>query len=162
VPEWRLKQDVVPGIVTKLLITPDRIGSYDVVCTELCGLGHAVMRARARVLSQADFDAWVKGRTQAASTGGADQGKELFASQGCSSCHTLADAGATGQIGPDLDKVLVGKDAAFVRQSIVDPNAEIAAGYKPDVMPQNFGKLLSTPQLDGLVDYLVSATSKGG
>ena len=50
-------------------------------------------------------------------------------SPACGSCHTLADAGTTGTIGPDLDKVLKGKDAAFIKQSIEDPNAEIAKGY---------------------------------
>ena len=59
VPEWRMKQDVVPGIETKLRITPNQFGEYSVICTELCGLGHSTMRARARVVDRAEFDSWL-------------------------------------------------------------------------------------------------------
>jgi cytochrome c oxidase subunit 2 len=59
VPEWRMKQDAVPGVTTKLVVTPTQIGTFDVVCTELCGLGHAGMRAQARVVSRDDFERWV-------------------------------------------------------------------------------------------------------
>ena len=61
----------------------------------------------------------------------------------CGTCHTLADAGATGQVGPDLDKVLKGKDAAFIKESILDPDTEIAPGFQPGIMPPNFGDTLS-------------------
>lgn len=60
VPEFGQKQDAVPGIQTELVITPTKIGEYDVICTELCGLGHSVMRTSAIVLSQEDYDAWLK------------------------------------------------------------------------------------------------------
>jgi cytochrome c oxidase subunit II len=60
VPEFGQKQDAVPGIETSILVTPTRTGEFAVICTELCGLGHATMRAKARVVTQAEFDAWVK------------------------------------------------------------------------------------------------------
>jgi cytochrome c oxidase subunit II len=160
VPQWRLKQDVVPGIQTKLLITPDRLGTYDVVCTELCGLGHSTMRAQARVLTAAAFKAWVRERKRGVSAGGATQAKELFTAN-CGSCHALSDAGTSGQVGPKLDEALRGKDKAFIRESIVDPNKVIASGYHANVMPQNFGEMFSDAQLNSLVDYLAGATSKG-
>jgi cytochrome c oxidase subunit 2 len=77
----------------------------------------------------------------------------------CASCHTLSDAGATGAVGPDLDEVLPGKNAAFIEQSIVDPNAEIAQGYSEGIMPQDYGEKLDDKQLADLVAYLVQATS---
>jgi len=61
VPEWRIKKDNVPGITTRALITPDEEGTYQLVCTELCGIGHATMRAEVVVESQRDFDKWVRG-----------------------------------------------------------------------------------------------------
>ena len=82
----------------------------------------------------------------------------MFESQGCSGCHTLAAAGSTGTTGPDLDGALKGKSAAFIKTSIVDPNAEIAKGYPPNVMPQTFGDL-PPDQIDSLVAYLVQSTS---
>jgi cytochrome c oxidase subunit II len=60
VPNFGQKMDAVPGIETEILVTPKRLGEFEVVCTELCGLGHATMRARARVVEQAEFDAWVE------------------------------------------------------------------------------------------------------
>jgi cytochrome c2 len=88
-------------------------------------------------------------------------GKDIFTSSGCGSCHTLADAGTTGKIGPDLNKAIK-PDAqkagqalpAFIHQSIVDPNAFIAPGFPKGVMPTNFGTTLNATQLDTLVKYL--------
>jgi cytochrome c oxidase subunit 2 len=94
------------------------------------------------------------------------QGKQLF-TQGagqaapCGSCHTLADADTTQQIGPDLDEALQGKDAEFVRESIVNPDAEIAQGFNPGLMPANYGELLSDAQIDSLVEYLLRVAGKG-
>jgi cytochrome c oxidase subunit 2 len=61
VPEWRIKKDNVPGITTDALITPDKVGTYQLICTELCGAGHATMRAQVVVQTQEEFDRWVKG-----------------------------------------------------------------------------------------------------
>jgi cytochrome c oxidase subunit 2 len=63
VPEFGQKQDAVPGIDTSILVTPTRTGEFAVICTELCGLGHATMRAKARVVSRTEFDAWVQERS---------------------------------------------------------------------------------------------------
>ena len=60
VPNFGQKMDAVPGIETEILVTPDELGDFEVVCTELCGLGHATMRARARVVRPAEFAAWVE------------------------------------------------------------------------------------------------------
>jgi mono/diheme cytochrome c family protein len=88
-------------------------------------------------------------------------GKEIFtttAQPPCSTCHTLKEAGATQTIGPNLDEVLKGKDAAFIHESIVDPNAEVATGYQPGIMPQTYGEQLDEQQLADLVAFLVQAT----
>ena len=81
-------------------------------------------------------------------------GKKVFADSGCGGCHTLQAAGATGQIGPDLDKVLTGKDAAFIKTSITDPNAQIASGYQPNIMPASYGSQLTSQQISDLVAFL--------
>src|SRR3954468_20334594 len=86
---------------------------------------------------------------------------EFFATN-CGGCHTLAQAGTTGTTGPDLDQALKGMSAQQISQSITDPNAVIAPGYPPNVMPQNFGQTLTPPQLQQLVAYLQSAVGGGG
>ena len=61
VPEWRIKKDNVPGITTTAIVTPDKVGTYQLICTELCGFGHATMRAKVVVEPPAEFDKWVAG-----------------------------------------------------------------------------------------------------
>src|SRR3954453_16647156 len=61
VPEWRIKKDNVPGITTTARVTPDRVGTYQLICTELCGFGHATMRAKVVVESPAKFNEWAEG-----------------------------------------------------------------------------------------------------
>ena len=61
VPQWRIKKDNVPGITTTAIVTPDKVGTYQLICTELCGFGHATMRAKVVVQSEAAFDKWVEG-----------------------------------------------------------------------------------------------------
>jgi cytochrome c oxidase subunit 2 len=162
VPEFRMKQDAVPGITTQTYITPTKVGTYQVICTELCGLGHSTMRARAIVLAPADYTKWVaagKPKGGAAGGGGPADGLALFSSAGCAGCHTLAAAKATGTTGPDLGKVLAGKDADFIRMSIIDPNAEIAPGFEPNVMPPTFGDQLSDAELTALVNFLLKSAN---
>jgi cytochrome c oxidase subunit II len=172
VPQFRLKSDAVPGLTTTIRVTPDKPGRYEVVCAELCGIGHSTMRQFVRVLPRSEFDSWVRkqreaagggggGGEQAAGGGGGEQAaapdaEQLFTSAGCAGCHTLKAAGATAKIGPDLGK-LGDVDAKFIRTSIVDPNADVAKGYKPDIMPANFGTQLSNEEIDALVKYLLEA-----
>jgi cytochrome c oxidase subunit 2 len=166
VPEFSQKQDLLPGMTTHVVITPDRVGSYPVICTELCGLGHSVMRTTAIVMPPQAFAAWARKQRKAVAAGGKQAGKAVFASNGCGSCHTFAPAGSTGKIGPDLDRLPAeakgaGKPLAdFVHESIVDPNAYVAPGYPKNVMPSTFAQLPKS-QLDALVQYLLQV-KKGG
>jgi cytochrome c oxidase subunit 2 len=168
VPEFSQKQDTVPGIVTRLHITPNRLGTFPVICTELCGLGHAVMRTEAIVMTRAAFNKWLHSQSSAiASPKSGVAGAAVFKNNQCGACHTLKAAGASATTGPNLDTLpalaqKAGKPLAdFIRQSIVDPNAYVEKGYPKNVMPQTFGKALSTQQLDALVQYLVSSSKKG-
>ena len=90
-----------------------------------------------------------------------DPGASVFANSQCSGCHTLKAAGASGTTGPDLDQVIPGMSAAEVKQSIVDPSAKIAKGY-PDVMPKNFGQLISPQDLSALVKFLLKYAGPQG
>jgi len=173
VPAFRIKKDAVPGLDITYRVTPNREGTYPIVCAELCGLGHAVMRANVHVVKQDAFDKFVTNLRSPKPAGGggggggggatAADGKTVFTSgaAGCTSCHTLSDAGATGKIGPDLDTALKGKDDAFIHESIVDPDKFVENGYQPGIMPPNFEDTLQPTQIDALVKYLSDVT-KGG
>ena len=168
VPQFGQKEDTVPGLTTTLHITPDRLGTFPVICTELCGLGHAVMRTQVVVMTPAAFAKWLKSQTTAVSSASPSvSGAAVFKNNACGACHTLKAAGASGTLGPDLDKLATYAAQAkqpidsFVHESIVSPNAYIQPGFHPNVMPTNFGKTLPKPQLDALVQYLVSSSKKG-
>lgn len=89
-------------------------------------------------------------------------GAQVFASNGCGGCHTLAAAESGGVTGPNLNEVLPGQSAAMVEESIADPNAKIATGYPANVMPQNFAQALTPKELEDLVQYLLQSTQSGG
>jgi cytochrome c oxidase subunit II len=167
VPDWGQKQDTVPGIHPTLHITPNKIGRFPVICTELCGLGHATMRTTAIVMSQADFDKWLKSTGAAQnSLNPAVSGASIFKNEACGACHTLTAAGATGKVGPDLDKLPAYAQQAgqplesFISDSITDPSKYVQPGYPDNVMPHTY-KNLPSSQLDALVQYLVQSSKKG-
>ena len=163
VPEFGQKMDAVPGQETELVITPKKTGDFPVICTELCGLGHAVMRTRAIVMPQAVFDAWVKEQLAEHEGPPGVAGKAVFEANGCASCHTLKAAGATGKVGPDLDGLPADAEKAgkpfeeYVRESIVDPNAYVVPGFQKGIMPPF---ALPAEQFDALVQYLVESTKE--
>src|SRR5215471_13471814 len=126
VPQFSQKEDMVPGLVTQLHITPTRVGTFPLECTELCGLGHSLMRTQAIVMEPAAFDAWLRKQEKAAGSAAPSTtpstttsttssttpispsaaGLAVFNQNGCSSCHTLSAANASGTIGPNLDKLV--------------------------------------------------------
>ncbi|HEY4346391.1 MAG TPA: cytochrome c oxidase subunit II [Gaiellaceae bacterium] len=173
VPQFAQKQDAVPGQNNELVITPNRLGTFPVICTELCGLGHSVMRSQAVVMSDADWTKWYTGSsvptppTTGGGTGGGDAAvAHTFTASGCGACHVFgAIAGATGTIGPSLEKLK--EDAAkagqpldaYIEKSITDPDAYIVPSYQPGLMPATFSKTIPKDQLDALVQYLAQHTN---
>ena len=81
-------------------------------------------------------------------------GKIVFVDAGCGGCHTFAPASSKGSIGPNLDDALKGKDADFIKESVTDPNAEVASGFQPGIMPQDYGSQLTSKQIADLVAFL--------
>jgi cytochrome c oxidase subunit II len=167
VPEFRMKRDVLPGEETRLVMTPSRVGEYSLACYELCGIGHWGMRNRVLVMEPGAFDAWASRQQGALERPGDEGGRAVFEEQGCGSCHALADAGSTAEVGPSLDRLQEQADEAgrpleeFVRESIVNPDAYVEPGYSADVMPETFADL-PEEQLNALVDYLVQQAGNGG
>jgi mono/diheme cytochrome c family protein len=90
-------------------------------------------------------------------------GAQVFANNGCGGCHTLAAANSGGVTGPNLDEFLAPDDnATAIEEMIVDPNAEVVKGYPANVMPANYGQLLSPKELEDLIQFLIESTPAGG
>ena len=163
VPEFRIKQDILPGRITTLRITPVKLGSYKVYCAELCGTSHAYMQRPVIVTSQADYDAWAKQQAAAQATllakGGPEAGKAMVAQNGCGGCHSIDGSKLTGPTWRGLfgsqvkleSGQTVKADEAYLTESIKDPNAKIVAGFPANVMPHF---TLTDQQIQSIVAYI--------
>jgi cytochrome c oxidase subunit 2 len=159
IPAFRVKQDAVPGRTTRLWFEATKAGSYDLFCAEYCGTQHSEMRGQVIVLPEEQFAAWlVRGPTEQSLV---EQGATLFRALGCSGCH-----GPGGTVrAPPLEGVyghpvaLDGRrtvlaDEAYLRDSILQPQKDVAAGYEP-VMP-SFDGLIEEDDLMKVIAYLKS------
>jgi len=162
VPAFRVKQDAVPGRYTSLWFEATATGRYHLFCTEYCGTLHSKMIGEVVVMEPTAFQEWLQsgreGGGQVASL--PEQGRALFESRGCASCHTGADArgpALTGLAGSSValaDGRTVTADDAYLRESILDPGARLVRGYQP-LMP-TFRGLLTEEQVMQLVAYIRS------
>ncbi len=163
VPEFRLKQDLVPGRVTELRITPSLEGSWKVRCAEICGASHYAMETPVISMAQADFDAWLAGEAaksaEAAKTP-EGRGQALVNASGCTACHAINGVG--GNVGPTWNGVFghevklsdgstVTADDAYLAESIKAPQAKIVAGYETQLMP-TYG--FTDEQIADIVAYI--------
>ncbi len=146
VPEFRVKQDVVPGRVTEYRITPTLIGDYKVRCSELCGASHAYMESPVIVDSEVTYNAWISDQAAIASEAAKTpegQGKLLTIRNGCIGCHSLDGTRMTGptwfgMYGANVelaDGTTVVADDAYLAESILNPKAKEVDGFAPTVMP---------------------------
>jgi cytochrome c oxidase subunit 2 len=165
VPEFRVKQDAVPGLVRPLRVTPTQVGQYKVRCAELCGTGHANMRAVVNVMTPADFESWVTGESAPlADLPPVERGAKLAELKGCVGCHSADGSqgvGPTwlGKFGSEEtldDGTTVVVDEDYLHNSIINPNAQIVAGFQPNLMPSIYGDTLSEEDINSLIEYIKS------
>jgi cytochrome c oxidase subunit 2 len=149
VPEFRVKQDLVPGAVTTLRITPTELGTYKTRCAEICGTLHSQMLADVRVISQTDFDDWVSEMSASvASLSPEERGAQWSNQFACASCHSIDGSVLVGPTWQGLvgreevlsDGSVVIADEEYLRTSILNPAAQIVAGYENVAMPDNYAE----------------------
>jgi cytochrome c oxidase subunit 2 len=163
IPAFRVRHDVVPGTYDTLWFTPSKPGTYHLFCTEYCGNQHAHMIGYVTVMERNDWEKWSAGGGTTGSL--ADQGKELFTQNGCATCHLLDQQGRCPILRGLYNKPVqladgrtVLADDAYLRESILQPNAKIVAGFEPNIMP-NFQGQLSEEQVIQLIAYIKSLAS---
>jgi mono/diheme cytochrome c family protein len=165
-PDFPGRRGLVPFILVTVILTIAMLGAVEVFAKEEHPAAEGAEETTETETTGTTETATTETETTQTETtgtttaeqpaGNAAAGRAVFESQGCGSCHTFAPAGAAGRVGPNLDEVLADKDAAFIHESIVDPNAEVASGYSAGIMPQNYGDQLSQRQLEDLVAFLQS------
>jgi cytochrome c oxidase subunit 2 len=181
VPEFRMKQDVLPGRYTQTWFEAVQPGRYQILCAEYCGAGHSIMRGEVIVLKPEEYEDWLSSQNRGLVTRQdgrptaldyapplgnlVDQGRRIAEEQGCLKCHSID---GTRHIGPtwlDLygrkekldDGSTIVVNEAYMTESMMDPLAKIVAGFQP-VMPSFQGKL-AAPDVAALVEYIKSLQS---
>jgi len=162
IPDYRIKQDILPGRYTYLWFQPDKPGTYIIFCTQYCGVGHSNMSAHLIVMPQDEYRKWEGGQVEAEEKTMplSDKGKLLVDKYGCLACHSVdgtARVGPTfkglyGSAAPLSDESVVTADADYIRESILEPGAKVVKGYKP-IMP-TFKGILTGEDITAVIAYI--------
>ena len=162
IPAFRIKEDVVPGKNNYMWFTAEELGEYDILCAEYCGVSHAYMLGKVKVVTEEEYTDWVNYMVEIPDTG-SDAGLAIIESKGCVACHTFD---GTSVIGPSFkglygserkidrngEKTTVVADDAYIIKSILEPGSEIVDGYQNLMQP--IYKDLSDEELQAIIDYL--------
>ena len=147
VPEFRVKQDLVPGSIKPLRITPTELGSYRLGCAEICGAGHAGMLADVEVVSQADFEQFlIDSSFRYSDLTPEERGEQFYIERGCAGCHSIDGSSGVGPTWQGIylreelldDGTTVIADDEYIRSSILNPNAQIVSGFNAGLMLQTY------------------------
>ncbi|MFO8233734.1 MAG: cytochrome c oxidase subunit II [Longimonas sp.] len=161
-PQFRVKQDVLPNRYTSVWFEANEPGTYELFCTEYCGTGHSQMLGEVNVLPQDEFDEWME------EAGGVDEdelslvelGEVQYERNGCQGCHSLDGSDGAGPTFQGLyesnrdfaDASSTEADENYLRESIVEPDAKIVEGYRSGIMP-SFAQL-SEREVTALIEFI--------
>jgi cytochrome c oxidase subunit 2 len=159
IPAFRIKQDVVPGRRSKLWFNSDRLGDYHLFCSEYCGTAHSGMIGMVKVVTQAEYETWLK--KNPATMTPAERGQDLYTVKGCVACHSLDGSikvgpswkGLWGSTVKHTDGSTAQFDENYVRQSMMEPQAKIVAGFQGVVMPSFQGQV-KEEEINDIIEYI--------
>lgn len=165
VPEFRVKQDLLPGHMTKLRITATTTGEFQVICAEICGKRHAYMVATVRVLDLPAYTAWEEEMRALANLSPAERGERLWQTN-CSSCHSIDGSKLVGPSWLELygreeeltDGSVVIVDDAYITNSIYEPNTQIVVDYQAGLMPITYEDTLSDQDVVNIIEFIKTLT----
>lgn len=166
IPDMRIKMDVLPNRYTVAWFEPVSTGEGNIFCTEYCGTSHSEMIGRYRVVSEKEYADWMEKSNSGEGMSLEEFGAKLFSSKACKTCHSVDGSKNTGPTFQGIfgTQVLLKSgqtvtiDENYLRQSILDPQSQVVAGYEP-VMP-TFQGVLKDRQLDALIAYIKSLQNK--
>jgi len=167
IPAFRVKEDMVPGKTKQMWFQPQAEGTYDLFCTEYCGLRHSYMETTVEVLSKEEFEDWYTDTTAVSIAEEAIPGAEglaILRAQGCNACHS---SDGSRLVGPSYlglwnhertviqngNEITVNADESYIEQSIYDPNSQIVKGYQKGLM-QSYENLITDEDISKIIEYL--------
>jgi len=159
IPSFRVKADVIPGRYNTMWFTASKPGKYHIFCTQYCGTKHSAMIGTVTALEPADYQAWLSGGSTSGTL--AEAGQKLFTDLSCVTCH-MENAQGRGPVLKGLygKQVLLANgqtvtmDDAYIRESVLNPQAKVVAGFQP-IMP-TFQGLVTEEQLLQIIAYVKS------
>jgi len=166
VPEFRVKQDVLPGgnLVKELRFTPIETGDFMVLCAELCGGAHAYMNSPVKVVTEGEFQDWVDEELGNFPQDPESLGERLAKNNGCFGCHSVDGKDGVGPTWRGLygsektlvsgEKIMV--DDEYLYEAIVNPNRQIVLGFPANVMAQNYGDLFTDEEINNMIEFIKS------
>lgn len=160
VPDYRIKQDVLPNRYTYVWFQAEETGESQVFCTEYCGTSHSDMLAKVIVHSQDDFDNWLASQSTGGGETPVERGESLLTLQGCITCHSVD---GSEKIGPSFQGLWGSErnfenassltaDENYIRESILDPSAKIVQGYQNQMV--SYEGRLSDDDISDIIEYL--------
>lgn len=157
IPAFRVKRDVVPGMINNVWFVANKPGSYDIFCSSYCGTGHSAMITTVEALPEAEFAAWLK---EQASAGSPHPGLALLEKHGCLGCHSIDGSAMIGSTFKGIwgrktvvltsgSERNITSDEAYLKKSIAEPNADVVKGFSPAMPPFQ----LEEGELNTVIDY---------
>ena len=159
VPSFRLKQDVVPGKRSRMWFQSDKLGEYELFCTEYCGTAHSGMIGKVKVVTRAEYDLWIK-KDKSTMTP-AELGLDHYNAKGCVACHSLDGSvkvgpsfkGLWGSTRKFSDGTTAVGDEEYVRTSILNPQDKYVAGFANVIMPSYQGQI-TEQEINEVIEFL--------
>jgi len=161
IPAFRIKEDVVPGKKNYMWFIPEQIGEYDILCTAYCGLRHSYMETKAKVVTEAEYKAWLAALPAKSSE---PEGLSILKKNACTGCHSLDGTklvsasfkglyGKTEKVTTDGRERTVTVDDAYIKTSVYDPDKDIVVGFPKGVM-KTYKGIVTEDDLTRIIDYL--------
>jgi cytochrome c oxidase subunit 2 len=163
-PSFRVKADAIPGRYSSVWFTPTKVGQYHIFCAEYCGTKHSGMIGWVTVMEAADYQSWLSGATEGPLS---VRGERLFTELACNTCHVSDGSGRApslvnkfGSQEQLANGSVVTVDESYIRESILNPQAKLVAGYQP-LMP-TFQGLVNEEGVMALIEYVKSLQATQG
>ncbi len=161
IPAFRIKEDVVPGKNNFMWFIAQQPGEYDVLCTVYCGLRHSYMETKTRVVSEAEYEAWLKALPEKSNE---PEGLVILKKNACTGCHSIdgskiVSVSFKGMFGKSEKVMTNGSersitiDEEYIKSSLYDPDKDIVSGYQKGIM-KTYKGLVSEQEMTKIIDYL--------